>query len=86
MANAQHGANSLSSCFFARDNCRFLKEKELKMTKAQKFLIYKVSTEFLSNFRETPWTGMLKTLNKVGIRCPVFFNDGMFSVFWKKMC
>ena len=51
------------------------------MTKNPKYTIFKVFMQFLSQFRQTPWIGMLKMFTNVAIRCPVVIEDEIVSVF-----
>ena len=47
----------------------------------QSFLIFRVFTQFLSQFRQTSRIEMLKTFTEVTTRCPVVFKDEIKSVF-----
>ena len=38
----------------------------------------------MSNFRQTPWIGMLKTFFKVKNHCPVVFHEEIIAVLWMK--
>ena len=74
----QQGNNLLSSSLFRRVYSSFWTEKSLKlapkMTKNPKFQLLRSLYIFLSNFRRTPWIGMLERVNKETVCCPVGFR------------
>ena len=82
----QQGKYWLSSKLLWGDNCNVLNENVSNWhRKCQNFQIFEDFMHFLLSFCQNSWTGIISSVNKEKVGCPVVVCEKILAMFWMKM-